>query len=139
MHIKKYHDGLKIVEKILLQEKELLMKKKPHKCSDCDNSFSQKSNLKKHIEKNHTLSESVVAYKCASCDMTFSEKSNLLQHLRQHIAKTSDSDNDILISYSYSEPEVLVKEELNSIVDIDDDFLQNFDDFQNVATDPLTT
>ena len=135
-HIKKRHDGLKIIEKILLQEKELLMKKKPHKCSDCDSSFSQKSNLKKHIEKNHTLSESVVAYKCASCDMTFSEKSNLLQHLRQHIAKTSDSDNDIL---KKSEPEVVVKEELNSIVDIDDDFLQNFDDFQNVATDPLAT
>ena len=138
-HIKKYHDGLKIIEKILLQEKELLVKKKPHKCSECDNSFSQKSNLKKHMEKNHTLSlpsEVMVAYKCASCDMTFSEKSNLIQHLRQHIAKTPDSDSDII---EKSEAEVVVKEELNSIVDIDDDFLQNFDDLQNVAIDPLAT
>jgi hypothetical protein len=69
--------------------------------------------------------------------MTFSEKSNLIQHLRQHIAKTSDSDSDIL---EKSEPEVVVKEELNSIVDIDDEeFLQNFDDLQNVAIDPLAT
>ena len=79
----------------------------------------------------------MVAYKCASCEKTFSEKSNLLQHLRQHIAKTSDSDSDIL---EKSEPEVVVKEELNSIVDIDDEeFLQNFDDLQNVAIDPLAT
>ena len=79
----------------------------------------------------------MVAYKCASCEKTFSEKSNLLQHFRQHIAKTSDSDSDIL---EKSEPEVVVKEELNSIVDIDDEeFLQNFDDLQNVAIDPLAT
>ena len=64
------------------------------------------------------------------------EKSNLLQHFRPHLAKTSDSDSDIL---KKSEPEMVVKEELNSIVDFDDDFLQNFDDFQNVATDPLAT
>ena len=38
-----------------------------------------------------------------------------------------------------SELEVVVKEELNSVLDIDDDFLQDFDDFQNVATDPLAT
>ena len=152
MHIKKHHDGHKIIEKILLQEKELLIKKKPHKCSDCDNSFSQKSNLKKHIAKNHTVSESMVAYKCASCEKTFSEKSNLLQHLHQHIAKTSDSDSDILkksepevavkseleVAVKF-EPEVVVKEELNSDLDIDNDFLQDFDDFQNVATDPLAT
>ena len=64
------------------------------------------------------------------------EKSNLLQHFCQHIGITFDSDNDIL---KKSEPDVLFKEEFNSIVDIDDDFLQNFDDFQNVATDPLAT
>ena len=64
------------------------------------------------------------------------EKSNLLQHFCQHIGITFDSDNDIL---KKSEPDVLFKEELNSIVDIDDDFLQNFGDFQNVATDPLAT
>ena len=79
----------------------------------------------------------MVAYKCASCEKTFSEKSNLLEHLLQHIAKTPDSDSDIL---EKSEPEVVVKEEFNSIVDIDDEeFLQNFDDLQNVAIDPLAT
>ena len=151
VHIKKLHDGIKIIEKILIQEKELLIKKKPHKCSDCDKIFSQKSNLKKHIEKNHRISgiyilksesESMVAYKCASCEKTFSEKSNLLQHLHQHITKTTDSNSDSLEKSEpevavKSEPEVVVKEELNSILDIDDDFLQDFDDFQNVATDTL--
>jgi hypothetical protein len=68
----------------------------------------------------------MVAYKCASCEKTFSEKSNLLEHLLQHIAKTPDSDSDIL---EKSEPEVVVKEEMNSIVNTDDDFLQNFDKF----------
>ena len=229
MHIKKYHDGPKIIENKLLQEKELLIKKfakecgfcsskfsdsldlqkhievvhnviklngnnrtfykcvkcekmfsqksnilqhnckrqifvcskcdisfsrvnhfnihmktvheelKPHKCLECDISFSQSSKLIKHIEKNHTLpiaSETMFAYKCASCEKTFSEKSNLLQHLHQHITKTTDSNSDIL---EKSEPEVAVKEELNSVLDIDDDFLQNFDDLQNVATDPLAT
>ena len=64
------------------------------------------------------------------------EKSNLFQHFRQHIAKTSDSDSDIL---EKSETDVVVKEKFNSILDIDDDFLQNFGDFQNAATDPLAT
>ena len=86
----------------------------------------------------------MVAYKCASCEKTFSEKSNLLQHLRQHIAKKPDSNSDILEKCELkealkSEPEVVVKEELNSVLDIDFDFLQNFDDMQNVATDPLAT
>ena len=57
--------------------------------------------------------------------MPFSEKSNLLEHFRQHIVKALNSNSDIL---EKSELEVVVKEELNSIIDIDNDFLQNFDD-----------
>ena len=62
-----------------------------------------------------------------------SEKSNLLQHLHQHITKTTDSNSDIFEKCKpkvavKSELEVVVKEELNSVLDIDNDFLQNFDD-----------
>jgi len=59
-HIDSIHDG-----------------KKPHKCSICDQSFSQKGHLKEHTDSVH---EGKKPHKCSICGQSFSKKGQLKQH-----------------------------------------------------------
>ena len=48
------------------------------KCDYCDKSFSQESDLRKHI---HTFHEGQKEYKCESCSKSFSQARNLKKHI----------------------------------------------------------
>ena len=52
---------------------------KPFKCSakDCNESFSQKGNLKSHFERSH---EKKKRFPCDECDRSFYEKKDLVRH-----------------------------------------------------------
>ena len=53
--------------------------KKPHKCSICDYSCSQKGGLKYHINAVH---EGKKPHKCSICDYSFSLKGILRKHIK---------------------------------------------------------
>ncbi|XP_059053124.1 gastrula zinc finger protein XlCGF57.1-like [Achroia grisella] len=50
---------------------------KPYKCTLCDKSFIQRSQLQRHLEKH-------VGNRCSVCDCNFNTKSGLLIHIREH-------------------------------------------------------
>ncbi|XP_046407550.1 zinc finger protein 271-like [Ischnura elegans] len=56
--------------------------RKPYSCSECEKSFSQKSNLVRHIRA-HTSDK---RYSCHQCEKSFSRKGNLVRHIRTHAA-----------------------------------------------------
>ena len=51
---------------------------KNYKCGSCGKSFSQKSNLKKHI---HTVHEGLKDHKCEFCGKSFFDASTLKKHI----------------------------------------------------------
>ena len=57
--------------------------KKPFKCSICDNNFSKKGQLKRHIASVHEGSK---PFKCTICEYKSSQKG----HLKLHIASVHE-------------------------------------------------
>ena len=53
---------------------------KPYKCDDCDRAFPENSDLKRH-KRTHTGEK---PYKCDDCDKAFSQNSDLKKHKRTH-------------------------------------------------------
>ena len=56
------------------------MKKDYYKCESCGKSFSQTTNLKRHITSVH---EDPKDYKCKSCDKSFSQEHRLKKHIEK--------------------------------------------------------
>lgn len=53
---------------------------RPYKCTECDKSFTVKSNLIKH----HRIHTGERPYKCTQCSKSFSRNSHLITHQRTH-------------------------------------------------------
>lgn len=51
---------------------------KPYKCNICNNSYIQRSQLERHLEKHAGI-------KCSKCNQSFSSKSRLIIHQRDHM------------------------------------------------------
>ena len=51
---------------------------KDHKCDPCGKSFTELSNLERHL---HTVHDGYKDYKCESCSKAFSDKRNLKRHI----------------------------------------------------------
>ena len=74
---------------------------KSHKCSICDNSFSRKFNLKKHIE---TVHDGKKPHKCSVCDYSCSRNARLKKHIEiVHERKKPHKCSICDISFSRSE------------------------------------
>ncbi|XP_046408768.1 zinc finger protein 62-like [Ischnura elegans] len=71
--------------------------KKPYACSECDESFTQRSNLVCHI-RTHTKEK---PYTCDECEKSFSRKSNLVRHMRTHTKEKNYLCNECDKSFSY--------------------------------------
>ncbi|CAL4221457.1 unnamed protein product, partial [Meganyctiphanes norvegica] len=56
---------------------------KSFQCSNCDMSFSNKSNLIRHV-KAHTGATGGKPYQCSHCKMSFSKTFHLIIHMRIH-------------------------------------------------------
>merc|ERR1712080_236072 len=54
---------------------------KPYYCETCGKCFSQKSNVKQHIEDVHVKTKK---FSCEVCDKRFSQKVTLTEHMRVH-------------------------------------------------------
>ena len=52
--------------------------KKPYQCNICNDSFSYKVTLKKHVKSVH---EKNIQFKCSICNNTFSRKNGLKSHM----------------------------------------------------------
>ena len=79
-HIASDHEGIKkLIDSVYEVKKKLYNtsvheSKKPLKCGICDNLFSKKGDLKKHIESEHTKK---VSFKCDICYYRSSRKDYL--------------------------------------------------------------
>ncbi|XP_073827709.1 uncharacterized protein [Musca autumnalis] len=68
-------------------------KLKSYKCDICGAAFVQSINLKKHLQKTHTLNQ---CYMCTTCDHWFSSEIELVKHA--DICKELSSDEEMLSS-----------------------------------------
>ena len=76
---------MKCVIKVFLESRPLTIifasvheEMKSFKCKMCDESFSQNSNMERHISAVH---EEIKGFKCKMCEKSFSYKSNMEKHM----------------------------------------------------------
>ena len=67
-----------IVKKFFPTAPDFPLLKVPYNCGKCDKSFSNKSNLKVHIDSVHKK----VRYNCEKCEKNFGRKENLKKHIQ---------------------------------------------------------
>ncbi|XP_046405035.1 zinc finger protein 37-like [Ischnura elegans] len=70
--------------------------KKPYSCNECEQSFSNKHCLVRHV-RTHTKEK---PYSCIECEKSFSKKSNLVQHIRTHTKEKPYSCGECEKSFS---------------------------------------
>lgn len=56
-------------------------RERPFACSDCDETYLRRVDLKRHIE---TVHEQATRHPCSKCNRTFTRKEGLYQHMRRH-------------------------------------------------------
>ena len=78
-------------EEITISQNMFTAKEKSYKCEKCNNFFSHKSNLDRHISSVH---EGKKPYRCEICYKSFTQNTNLKSHIilvhykeKQHVAK----------------------------------------------------
>ncbi|XP_078598049.1 uncharacterized protein LOC144874100 [Branchiostoma floridae x Branchiostoma japonicum] len=90
------------------------MEKKGHLCTVCNQSFSQKSNLTRHMKLHGTNPN---AYTCDVCGKGFTQKQHLTSHLKQHQYPNIRQYKDGVAKVAYTEAAKTVLEAPNKEVD----------------------
>ena len=81
-------------EENIISQNMFTAKEKSYRCEKCNNFYSHKSNLDRHISSVH---EGKKPYKCEICDKSFSQNANLKSHIilvhykqKQNVLKEND-------------------------------------------------
>lgn len=107
-----------------MQKHELLHQGiKPFSCKICNASFTQQSNLKKHIETHSNINRTQLrkVFECQTCNKGYSTKTSLYKHM----VKCTDEKKESVINSSSEEAYVNVCGSENSAGG-EDQFLGEF-------------